>query len=317
MPSEQPNSDSAPAEDLRAQIADLREEAHALEILNRTCTAVAAEHDLERLVQMVTDAGVELSHASFGAFFYNVLRDDDEAYTLYTLSGAAREAFAKFPMPRNTAIFEPTFRGEGVVRSDDILADPRYGKSAPHHGMAAGHLPVRSYLAVPVVSRTDDVLGGLFFGHPEPGVFTLRCERVVVALAAQAAVAIDNARLYMANRREIDARAQAERDLQSLNQTLEEHAEVRARQLADTEQRFQHLVEAVTEYALYMLDPQGNVVNWNAGAERIKGYTREEVVGRSFTIFWTPEDRDVGAPQKALAEAVRTGKFEAEGWRVR
>ena len=137
MPSEQTNSDLAPAEDLHAQIAELREEAHALEILNRTCTAVAAEHDLERLVQMVTDAGVELSHASFGAFFYNVLRDDGEAYMLYTLSGAPREAFSKFPMPRNTAIFEPTFRGEGVVRSDDILADPRYCKSAPHRGMPA------------------------------------------------------------------------------------------------------------------------------------------------------------------------------------
>ncbi|MCD6073270.1 MAG: multi-sensor hybrid histidine kinase [Rhodospirillales bacterium] len=187
-------------ETLEARVAELREEAHALEVLNRTCTAVAAEHDLERLVQMVTDAGVELTHASFGAFFYNVLRDDGEAYTLYTLSGAPREAFSKFPMPRNTAVFDPTFRGEGVIRSDDILADPRYGKSAPYHGMPEGHLPVRSYLAVPVISRTSDVLGGLFFGHPEPAVFTPRAERIVVALAAQAAVAIDNARLHQANR---------------------------------------------------------------------------------------------------------------------
>ena len=99
-------------------------------------------------------------------------------------------------MPRNTAIFEPTFRGRGPVRSDDILADPRYGKSAPYHGMPKGHLPVRSYLAVPVISRSGEVLGGLFFGHPQPGVFTERAERIVTALAAQAAVAIDNARLY-------------------------------------------------------------------------------------------------------------------------
>ena len=134
-------------------------------------TAVAAEHDLERLVQAVTDAGVELSHAEFGAFFYNVLREDGEAYTLYTLSGAPREAFEKFPMPRNTAIFEPTFRGRPPVRSDDILADPRYGKNAPYHGMPAGHLPVRSYLAASVVSRSGEVLGGLFFGHAQPSVF--------------------------------------------------------------------------------------------------------------------------------------------------
>ncbi len=314
---EQTSPPSAPSENLQAQIAELREEAHALEVLNRTSTAVSAEHDLERLVQIVTDAGVELSHASFGAFFYNVLREDGEAYTLYTLSGAPREAFAKFPMPRNTAIFEPTFRGDGVVRSDDIMADPRYGKSAPYHGMPQGHLPVRSYLAVPVMSRTDEVLGGLFFGHPDIGVFTPRAEKIVVALAAQAAVAIDNARLYQANRRELEARTEAEARLTALNQTLEQRSIERAVELAATEQRFEHLVEAVSDYALYMLDPQGNVVNWNAGAERIKGYTRPEIVGRNFSLFWTEEDRTAGRPQAALAEAASRGKFEAEGWRVR
>ncbi len=76
---------------------------------------------------------------------------------------------------------------------------------APHHGMPHGHLPVRSYLAVPVISRSGEVIGGLFFGHPEPGVFTERAERLVVGIAAQAAVAIDNARLY-------EARSSAERE---------------------------------------------------------------------------------------------------------
>ena len=69
---------------------------------------------------------------------------------------------------------------------------------APHHGMPPGHLPVRSYLAVPVVSRSGEVIGGLFFGHPRPGVFTERAERLIVGVAAQAAIAIDNARLYEA-----------------------------------------------------------------------------------------------------------------------
>ena len=135
-------------ETLEARVGQVREEARALEVLNRTGVAVAAEHDLERLVQLVTDAGVELSHAAFGAFFYNVIKEGGEAYTLYTLSGAPRSAFDKFPMPRNTAIFEPTFRGRGPIRSDDILSDARYGKSEPYHGMPQGHLPVRSYLAI-------------------------------------------------------------------------------------------------------------------------------------------------------------------------
>src|SRR5918911_1276511 len=112
---------------------------------------------------------------------------------LYTLSGVDRSAFERFPMPRNTAVFAPTFKGEGVVRSDDILADSRYGKNAPHRGMPEGHLPVRSYLAVPVTSRSGEVIGGLFFGHSEPGVFTQRDERIVTGIAAQAAIAIDNA----------------------------------------------------------------------------------------------------------------------------
>jgi signal transduction histidine kinase/ActR/RegA family two-component response regulator len=168
---------------------------------------VAAELDLSRLLQTVTDATTELSGAQFGAFFYNVIRDQSESYLLYTISGVPREEFEGFPMPRATEIFAPTFRGEGVVRLADVTADPRYGKNTPHQGMPSGHLPVRSYLAVPVVSRGGEVLGGLFFGHSEPGVFSERAEQLVSGIAAQAAVAIDNARLFDAVRR-----ASAEQD---------------------------------------------------------------------------------------------------------
>ncbi len=169
-------------ETLEARVAEARQETRTLEVLNEVGTAVAAEHDLERLVQRVTDAGVELSHAEFGAFFYNVLRDDGEAYTLYTLSGAPREAFEKFPMPRNTAIFEPTFRGGPPVRSDDILNDPRYGKSAPYHGMPSGHLPVRSYLAASVVSRSGRSAWRVVFrSRPAHGSLPPRAERIVTA----------------------------------------------------------------------------------------------------------------------------------------
>ena len=115
-----------------------------------------------------------------------------------------------FGLPRNTAIFHPTFAGEGVVRSDNIQLDPRYGKSAPHHGMPAGHLPVTSYLAVPVTSRSGEVLGGLFFGHDEPGVFKEEAEEIVKGIAAHAALAIDNARLLKDAQREIEHRKQAE-----------------------------------------------------------------------------------------------------------
>jgi two-component sensor histidine kinase len=188
----------------------LREQTRTLEILNRTGAELAGDLDLERIVQAVTDAGTELSGAQFGAFFYNVLDDKGERYMLYTISGVPREAFSRFPMPRNTAVFEPTFRGTGIVRSDDIRKDRRYGKTAPHFGQPKGHLPVVSYLAVPVISRSGEVLGGLFFGHEKPGVFTERSEKIVAGIAAQAAIAIDNANLFRASQTELTERRRIE-----------------------------------------------------------------------------------------------------------
>ena len=83
------------------------------------------------------------------------------------------------------------------MRSDDITADPRYGRNEPHYGMPKGHLPVRSYLAVPVVSATSrEVLGGFFFGHPEPGRFTARHQQLAEGIAGYSAIALDNARLF-------------------------------------------------------------------------------------------------------------------------
>ena len=90
-----------------------------------------------------------------------------------------------------------------------------------------------------------------------------------------------------------------------------------ATRLIDSERRFRLLVEGVTDYAIYMLDPSGIITNWNAGAERIKGYSADEIVGRHFSIFHTPEDRAAGMPDRALAIARSEGKYEAEGWRVR
>jgi len=204
----------------RAEAA-LKEESRTLDTLNRSGAALAAELDIDRIVQMVTDAGVELTGAAFGAFFYNVVDPAGESYMLYALSGVDRSAFDGFPMPRNTAVFAPTFGGEGVVRSDDITTDPRYGRNAPHKGMPKGHLPVRSYLAVPVISRSGEVIGGLLFGHSAAGRFTERHERLMTGIAAQASIAIDNARLFEAGQREIAERTRAEDDLRELNETLE------------------------------------------------------------------------------------------------
>jgi PAS domain S-box-containing protein len=256
--------------------AELREQTEVAETLNRIGGVLAAELDLQRLVQAVTDEATKLTGAAFGAFFYNVLDDRGEAYTLYTLAGVPREAFANFPMPRNTDVFGPTFRGEGVVRLDDVTADPRYGRNAPYHGMPEGHLPVRSYLAVPVLSRTGEVLGGLFFGHPEVGVFTERHERIVTGVAAQAAVAIDNARLYQRTR--------------------------------ESEERFRQLAEHI-HGVFWMADPhQRRLLYVSPAYERVWGRTAESLYAdySSFLEAVHPDDRERAAaalPRQAAGEA--------------
>jgi two-component sensor histidine kinase len=188
----------------------LRDHAAILETLNRVGQSLASDLDLEHVVQFATDAATKLSGAEFGAFFYNVTDPKDQSYTLYSLSGAPREAFSKFPMPRNSEIFDPTFKGLCAIRSDDITKDPRYGKNAPYHGMPKGHLPVVSYLAVPVIARSGEVIGGMFFGHKRAGVFTERAEKLVSGIASQAAVAIDNARLFQSAKSELARRHEIE-----------------------------------------------------------------------------------------------------------
>ncbi len=176
--------------------ATARRRTRELEIFNVLGAKMATEMDLERLIQAVTDAGVALSGAEFGAFFYNRTAPPDDVYMLYTVSGAPREAFEQFPHPRNTPIFAPTFEGKSTIRAADITRHPDYGKEAPYYGMPEGHLPVRSYLAAPVIGRGGHVVGGLFFGHHKAGKFDARSERVIDSLTAQAAIAVDNARLW-------------------------------------------------------------------------------------------------------------------------
>jgi PAS domain S-box-containing protein len=253
------------AEELR------REEARVTEALHRVGSTLSAELDLQPLVQAVTDEATALTEAQFGAFFYNAPDDAGGAHLLYTLSGATREDFAQFPMPRNTALFAPTFGGEGAVRLGDVTRDPRYGKSAPYHGMPQGHLPVRSYLAVPVVSRTGDVLGGLIFGHSEADVFTLRHEHLVVGIAAQAAVAIDNARLYG--------------------------------EVQESEQRFRQLAENIQE-VFWMSDAAKTEIFYVSPAyEEMWGRSVESLYARPLSFFEAIHPDDQGHVRAASLDA--------------
>jgi PAS domain S-box-containing protein len=124
--------------------------------------------------------------------------------------------------------------------------------------------------------------------------------------------------------RDVSARIKSDSALRKLNAILEQKAEERARELEaarvrlqQSERSFALLVNSVTDYALYMLDPGGRIVSWNSGAKRIKGYEAEEIIGKNFECFYSAEDRAAGIPAAGLRVAAREGRFETEGWRVR
>lgn len=174
----------------------IKKQAQNLEILNSIGKSISKKMDVQHVLQEVTDATTRLTGAAYGAFFYNDLNEQGEAMMLFTLSGASREDFEKFGTPRHTKVFRPTFAGQGIVRADDITKDPRYGHNAPNNGTPSGHLKVVSYLGVPVISSSGSVIGGLIFGHPESGKFKAEHEDLVSSIAAQAAIALDNSRLF-------------------------------------------------------------------------------------------------------------------------
>ena len=186
------------AQDITSQVRtrqQMREQADALQTLNDLGRILSAELNLKKLAQALIDAATSVVCAEFGAFYYNVLDTGGGTYTLYAISGLDRRHLERLSMPRSAALSGPGFRDEGIMRIGDVTQDPRYNRHTPLPGMPHG-LATRSYLVVPVVSRSGESLGGLFFGHAKAGVFTEGHERIIAGLAGQAAVAIDNARLF-------------------------------------------------------------------------------------------------------------------------
>lgn len=234
----------------------LREETATAETLHQLGAMLAAELDLHKLVQAVIDAATRLVNAHMGALFYHLPDAAGELRTLFALAGSPLECFGGLPLPRHTSLLGLTFRQQKTVRIPDLTQDARFGQNPPYHGLPAGHPALRSYLAVPVVSRSGEVLGGLFFGHAEPGRFSERDERVIAGLASHAAIAIDNARLYQ--------------QAQEANRLLSA------------------LVES-SEDAIISLSVEGRITSWNPGAARLCGYASKEIMGQPVTTLVHPE----------------------------
>jgi len=209
----------------------LRDESHVLELLNSTGSMLAATRDLRALMQAATDVAAGVCSARFGAFVHYGQDGEGTLFSLYTLAGATSAQFQDFAEPGASALFGTGLRAGGLLRVADLLAEPARADAPLQFGLPSGHSPVRSYMTVPVMARSGELLGTMFFGHPEPGVFTERSERIVSGIAAQAAIAVDNIRLYEVASRaaeerkvllenEREARAEAERTSQMKDEFL-------------------------------------------------------------------------------------------------
>ena len=262
-----------------------------IEQLSQLNVTLAADLDLDTLTQSIIDTATRLTGAAYGSFFERVLTPPGEpdVWKLASLTGAPLEAFTRFGLPRPTALFRPTFNAEAVIRSDDILTDPRYGSMG---GMPKGHLPVRSYMAAAVTSRTAGITGALLFGHPEPGRFGPREERFIVGFAAQTAVAIDNARLFKSLEEENRERRAVEAGLRA------SHA------------RFRAAIAAV-QGVLWTNTADGRMQGEQEGWGALTGQSREEYQGFGWSAAVHPEDVQptVDAWNAAVAER-RTFVFE-------
>ena len=157
------------------------------ELLNRVGPTLLSQLDFKALVQSVTDIARELTGAEFAAFL-RTPAPGCEPDIPYSFSGDSQMNFPHFPLLHEKALLARCFRAEGAQRSNDIESESGATSST--------NVPVRSFLSAPVISRSGEVLGGLFFGHSAPGRFEDNDEAIVRGIAAQAAIAMDNARLF-------------------------------------------------------------------------------------------------------------------------
>ena len=205
---------STDIDDQKRTQLQLLAQTHTLEMVNWVNSILASQLDLEILAQTVVDMGTKLIGAGFGAFFYGGEDLDPGCFRLYVGSGLNRDILAKPPVLRLTDVFGADLHGNATIRSADISIDFRYGNKTPFDGLLPTDTPVRSYCAATIVSRSGEILGGLLFGHLQAEMFDAGDEELIKGLATQAALAVDNARMYRALWESED---QARRQLEQIN----------------------------------------------------------------------------------------------------
>jgi len=174
----------------------IKRHASDLEILNAIGKVISEGLEVEMILQKVTDATTQLTGAEFGAFYYNTVDGIGNPIRLHTLSVSSKGSPGNFGSPEFATLFGSIFLNGTIVRIDELREDERYLNNASLPGLLQDGVQISSLLVVPVTTKGNVVVGGLVFGHSEAAVFTKNQENLVAGVVAQAATALDNAKLY-------------------------------------------------------------------------------------------------------------------------
>jgi PAS domain S-box-containing protein len=174
----------------------LKRNAERLQLLYSFSASVSESLNMQEILQKVTDAIAQLTGADIGASFYQTAGSFEEPQLIYTHVGAAKEAFDQFAASGNTSILYSTSDGAAVVRVSDVTKDLTFSKNETIIRMLELQMPVISYMTVPLMSKTGRVIGRLFLGNKNADYFSLEHQKLAVSIAAQAAIAMDNAELF-------------------------------------------------------------------------------------------------------------------------
>jgi signal transduction histidine kinase len=235
----------------RAQlIADLQERAEELTQLNRIAIALTSEFDLQRLLQVITDAARKVTAAQYAAFFlipevageHAIQHANQEIFNLVAISGATpaiEKHFRHLGPVEGIGVLQPVFWGGASIVVDDVHEDPRY------IGVPRGHIPVRSFLGVQLRTREGSILGAFLIGDTRPSRFSARHVELIEALSAQAAVAIHNAQLVARERRAMEEHAaKLEREVRERTAELERRNQELSQIATDLQTLHHELTEA-------------------------------------------------------------------------